>query len=81
MSESFEQELLQRLTAIETKMDSLSYNPAQCAVHEQMLTGIESRVDVVETQQGKQNLVAVSVGAISAGIVLAVKYLVFKAGA
>lgn len=77
---SFETEVLQRLTAIETKLEGDHYKPGECAVHNEKIKVANHRIDALEVQQGKQNLVAMSVGAVSAGIVLAIKYLVTKTG-
>ena len=75
MSGSFEQEILQRLTAIETKMDSMTFNPATCAVHTRQLDDMGERLGSVERQQGKQNLVAMTMGVVGTGLAFVGKYL------
>jgi len=52
---------------------------AACSIHGEQLRSLNERVDSIETQQGKQNLIAVTLGAIGAGIILAIKYLMLKA--
>jgi hypothetical protein len=71
-------DLFERLGSIETKLEALQRPGAICAVHTGKLERIEKDLELVQRQQGKQNLIAVTLGAIGAAIVLALKYLVSK---
>ena len=49
-----------------------------CAVHSEQIKDMTRRLEIVEGQQGKQNLIAVTLGAIGAAIVLALKYVIVR---
>ncbi len=68
-------DLFERLGSIETKLEALAKPGAICALHTDRLDRIEKDMDLVKTQQGKQNLIAVTLGAIGAAIVLAIKFI------
>jgi hypothetical protein len=68
-------DLFERLGSIETKLEALAKPGAVCAVHAGRIDRIEKDLDLVKTQQGKQNLIAVTLGAIGAAIVLAIKFI------
>ena len=61
-----------RLSRIE---EAQKHPSPTCAVHGEQLRTLGNRVDSIETQQGKQNLIAVTLGAIGAAIVLAIKFI------
>lgn len=61
-----------RLAGIE---ESQKHQPPTCVVHSEQIRTLGERVESIETQQGKQNLIAITLGAIGAAIVLALKYL------
>jgi hypothetical protein len=71
-------DLFERLGSIETKLEALAKPGAVCAVHTDRLDRMEKDLDLVKQQQGKQNLIAVTLGAIGAALVLAIKYLAGK---
>lgn len=68
-------DLFRELGEINAKIVELSKPGAVCAVHTSKIEGFEDRIASLETQQGKQNLIAVTLGAIGAGLILALKYL------
>lgn len=68
-------DLFARLSGIETELKNLSKPGAMCAVHADNLADLRRRMEGVEQQQGKQNLIAATLGAIGAAIVLAVRYV------
>jgi len=71
-------DLFERLGSIEAKIEGLGHPGANCVAHGDRLDRIEKDLDLVKTQQGKQNLIAVTLGAIGAAIVLAIKFLASK---
>lgn len=68
-------DLFTDLGEIKAKIAELSKPGATCAVHTSQIEAFEDRISSLETQQGKQNLIAVTLGAIGAGLILALKYL------
>lgn len=80
MSESFEREVLQRLTAIETKVENTHYDPGLCRVHSEQQKVANHRIKAIERQQGKQNLIAATLGTVGAAVVLMGKYLFTRGG-
>ena len=71
-------DLFERLGSIEAKIESLAKPGAACTAHGGRLDRIEKDLELVKNQQGKQNLIAVTLGAIGASIVLAIKFLASK---
>jgi hypothetical protein len=69
-------DLFRELGAINARLDALNEPGAICAVHTSKIESFGDRLDSLETQQGKQNLIAVTLGAIGAGLILALKYLI-----
>ena len=61
-----------RLAGIE---EAQKHPSPTCAIHGEQLRTLNERVDSIETQQGKQNLIAITLGAIGAAVILAIKYL------
>jgi len=78
MSEKFEREVLQRLTAIETKIQLSSVDPERCARHEEKLKVANKRIERIERSVGRQNIVAMTMGAVGSGFALLAKYLFTK---
>ena len=68
-------DLFRELGEINAKIAELSKPGAICAVHTSKIESFDERIASLETQQGKQNLIAVTLGAIGAGLILALKYL------
>ena len=68
-------DLFRELGEINARLDALNEPGAVCAVHTSQIESFSKRIESLEVQQGKQNLIAVSLGAIGAAIVLALKYL------
>lgn len=65
---------------LEQRLDDLRFPDAtQCALHNRMLSDIDSRLDRVEGKQDKQNTISLVVGAVGAAIVMAIK-LFFTGG-
>ena len=65
-----------RLSRIE---EAQKHPSPACAVHDEQIKVLGRRVESIEMQQGKQNLIAVTLGAIGAAIVLALKFLASRA--
>lgn len=78
--ETFEREVLQRLTAIETRLDMEHFDPAMCAVHAEQLNILKKEVSTIGLAQGKQNMIAASMGALGYAFVFLGKYLFTKGG-
>jgi len=78
--ETFEREVLQRLTAIETRLDGEHFDSNQCARHSEKLRVANHRITNIERQQGKQNLIAAALGTVGASVVLMGKYLFTRGG-
>lgn len=78
MSAAFEKEVLQRLAVIETKVDDNNYDPQRCATHDEKLKVANHRIKAIEKQQGKQNLIAMTMGAIGTGLALTMKFIFTK---
>lgn len=79
MSEAEAKEILQRLARIEQRLSDIGLpDRATCAVHSRILENMERRMSGVEAQVGKHNLISASIGAVAAGVVLALKYVVTK---
>lgn len=70
--DSFEKDVLDRLARIEERQKLPS---ASCAVHTEQISKLDGRIEKIEIQVGKQNVIAVTLGAIGAAIVLAIKFL------
>jgi prefoldin subunit 5 len=68
-------DLFRELGEINARLDALAEPGAVCAVHTSKIESFGDRLNSLETQQGKQNLIAVTLGAIGAGLILALKYL------
>lgn len=75
--DSFEKDVLDRLARIEERQKMPS---ASCAVHTEQINKLDGRLEKVEVQVGKQNVIAVTLGAFGASIVLAIKYLASRGG-
>jgi hypothetical protein len=71
-------DLFDRLGRIEQQLETIGTSGQNCAVHSEQIKDMTRRLEIVEGQQGKQNLIAVTLGAIGAAIVLAVKYLAVR---
>ena len=74
-----------KIDDIDEKVDGLSLQmaaivspgeAADCAVHEQRIKSTESRLKVVEGQQTKQNLLAMTISAATAGIIVLGKWMI-----
>lgn len=65
-------DIRERLVRIE---ESLKHPSPQCAVHSSKIDDIGDRVDSIEAQIGRHNLIAATLGALAAGIVLMIKYV------
>lgn len=70
--DSFEKDVLDRLARIEERQKLPSES---CAVHTEQISKLDGRIEKIEIQVGKQNVIAVTLGAIGAAIVLAIKFL------
>lgn len=79
MSESEIRQILQDLSEIKNEIKHLKAaqsDPVICALHGKSIEDIEVKVEVIEKQVGQQNMLKIGLGAIGAGIVLALKYAV-----
>ena len=75
-------EVVERLSAVETELRLMrEQGTPSCAKHRAQTDSIETRTLRLEKAQGKQGLIAASLAAIGAGIVLALKFLVTGAKA
>lgn len=71
--DEFQKDVLDRLARIEERQKMPS---PSCAVHTEQIGVLTKRVETVETQQAKQNLIAVTLGATGAAITMAIKFAV-----
>ena len=71
-------DLFDRLGRIEQQLETFAASGPTCAVHSEQIKDVTRRLEIVEGQQGKQNLIAMTLGAIGAAIVLAVKYIAVR---
>ncbi len=71
--------IVAELSAINSRLSRIEeaqkHPSPECAVHAEQIRALDGRMKSVETQQGKQNLIAVTLGAIGAAIVLAIKFV------
>jgi formate dehydrogenase assembly factor FdhD len=68
-------EIKERLARIETVQSRPSEN---CSVHSAQIIDLRRDMDSIKTQMGKHNLIAATLGAIGAAIVLTIKYVAGK---
>lgn len=68
-------EIKERLARIETTQ---GLPAAACSVHAEQIKDLKSDMASVKNQLGKHNLIAATLGAIGAAIVLALKYAVSR---
>ena len=80
MSEKFEREVIDRLAKIETRLDAITFDPSMCAKNIEKLSVANHRINAIERQQGKQNLVAAVLGTVGASVALIGKYVATKIG-
>lgn len=71
--DDFQIDVIRRLATIE---EAIKHPSPTCSIHGIKLENIDKRLESVEAQQGRQNLIAVTLGAIGAAIVLAIKVAV-----
>jgi hypothetical protein len=58
------------------RMEALQSKPSEsCAVHASQIRDLRKDMDSIKTQMGKHNLIAATLGAIGAAIVLTIKYV------
>jgi hypothetical protein len=76
-------EIIAELSKINAKLAAIEeaqrHPSPTCAVHAEQIKDAIRRLSVVEVQQGRQNLIAATLGAIGAALVLAMKYLIGRA--
>ena len=71
--------ILQELAAIKATLKAWGPpDKAKCAVHEKQLSDLESRVAISEKQIAGDRKITVGVSAVTAGIILAIKWVFVK---
>ena len=71
--------IVAELSAINSRLSRIEeaqrHPSPTCSVHGERLRTLDQRIGSVEAQQGKHNIIAVTLGAIGAAIVLAIKFV------